>query len=77
MSNTYPEIIGIGSTVYDTLMPVLKTVTLTSIITNFQMFVLFFTMTGGGPVRATTTLTIYTYETAFISFSLATSTSKS
>lgn len=52
------------------LMPVLKTVTLTSIITNFQMFVLFFTMTGGGPVRATTTLTVYTYETAFTGFNL-------
>lgn len=52
------------------LMPVLKTVTLTSIITNFHMFVLFFTMTGGGPVRATTTLTVYTYETAFTGFNL-------
>ncbi len=52
------------------IMSVLKTVTLTSIITNFQMFVLFFIMTGGGPVRATTTLTIYTYETAFMKFNL-------
>lgn len=52
------------------LMPVLKTVTLTSIITNFQMFVLFYAMTGGGPVRATTTLTIYAYETAFTGFNL-------
>lgn len=57
-----------GSVVLPCLMPVLKTVTLTSIITNFQMFVLFFTMTGGGPVRATTTLTILTYETAFTGF---------
>lgn len=52
------------------IIPVIKTVTLTSIITNFQMFVLFFTMTGGGPVRATTTLTIYTYETAFTGYNL-------
>ncbi|MDO5021967.1 MAG: sugar ABC transporter permease [Eubacteriales bacterium] len=52
------------------IMPVIKTVTLSSIITNFQMFVLFFTMTGGGPVRATTTLTIYTYETAFTGYNL-------
>lgn len=59
-----------GAIVLPCLMPVLKTVTLTSIITNFQMFVLFFTMTGGGPVRATTTLTIYTYETAFTGFNL-------
>lgn len=52
------------------IMPVIKTVTLTSIISNFQMFVLFFTMTGGGPVRATTTLPLYTYETAFSGFDL-------
>lgn len=58
------------SIVLPCLMPVLKTVTLTSIVTNFQMFVLFFTMTGGGPVRATTTLTIFTYETAFTGFNL-------
>ena len=52
------------------IMPVVKTVTLTSIVSNFQMFVLFFTMTGGGPVRATTTLPLYTYETAFSGFNL-------
>ena len=52
------------------IMPVIKTVTLTSIVSNFQMFVLFFTMTGGGPVRATTTLPLYTYETAFTGFDL-------
>ncbi len=52
------------------IMPVIKTVTLTSIISNFQMFVLFFTMTGGGPVRATTTLPLYTYETAFAGFDM-------
>ena len=52
------------------IMPVVRTVTLTSIVSNFQMFVLFFTMTGGGPVRATTTLPLYTYETAFSGFNL-------
>lgn len=52
------------------IMPVIKTVTLTSIVSNFQMFVLFFTMTGGGPVRATTTLPLYTYEVAFSGFDL-------
>ncbi len=52
------------------IMPVIKTVTLTSIISNFQMFVLFFTMTGGGPVRASTTLPLYTYETAFTGFNM-------
>jgi len=52
------------------IMPVIKTVTLTSIVSNFQMFVLFFTMTGGGPVRVTTTLPLYTYETAFSGFNM-------
>lgn len=52
------------------VMPVIKTVTLTSIVSNFQMFVLFFNMTGGGPVDATTTLPMYTYQTAFSGFDL-------
>lgn len=52
------------------VMPVIKTVTLTSIVSNFQMFVLFFNMTGGGPVEATTTLPMYTYEVAFSGFDL-------
>lgn len=52
------------------IMSVIKTVTLTAIIGNFQMFTLFYNMTAGGPVRATTTLTVYTYETAFMSYNL-------
>ena len=52
------------------VMPVIKTVTLTSIVSNFQMFVLFFNMTGGGPADATTTLPQYTYEVAFSGFNL-------
>ena len=52
------------------IMSVIKTVTLTAIIGNFQMFTLFYNMTAGGPVRATTTLTVYTYETAFMSYDL-------
>jgi multiple sugar transport system permease protein len=50
------------------IMSVVKTVTLTSIIVNFQMFVLFFVITGGGPVHATRTLTVATYETAFMAY---------
>ena len=50
------------------IMSVVKTVTLTSIILHFQMFVLFFVITGGGPVTATTTLTVYTYEMAFMRY---------
>lgn len=49
---------------------VIKTVILTAIIGNFQMFTLFYNMTAGGPVRATTTLAVYTYETAFMSYDL-------
>ena len=52
------------------IMSVIKTVTLTAIIGNFQMFTLFYNMTAGGPVRASTTLTVYTYETAFMSYDL-------
>ena len=50
------------------IMSVVKTVTLSSIILHFQMFVLFYVITGGGPVNATTTLTVYTYETAFMRY---------
>ena len=52
------------------ILPVIKTVTLTSIVSNFQMFVLFFNMTGGGPVDVTTTLPLYTYRVAFSGFDL-------
>ncbi|MEK3885605.1 sugar ABC transporter permease [Paenibacillus sp. PL2-23] len=47
------------------LKPVIATVTLMLIVQNFQMFTLFFTLTGGGPVDATQSLAILTYETAF------------
>lgn len=50
------------------IMSVVKTVVLTAVIVNFQMFVLFYTMTVGGPGRDTTTLSVYTYETAFLQF---------
>lgn len=52
------------------ITPAAKTVTLTSIVSNLQMLVLFFTMIGGGPVRATAALPLYTYETAPSGFSL-------
>jgi multiple sugar transport system permease protein len=50
------------------IMSVVKTVTLTSIILHFQMFVLFYVITGGGPVKATTTLTVHIYETSFMGY---------
>lgn len=48
----------------------IKTVTLISIIENFKMFPLFWVMTGGGPINATTTLAILSYKSAFIELDL-------
>lgn len=48
----------------------IKTVTLIACIENFKMFPLFWIMTGGGPVNATTTLAIFSYKTAFIELDL-------
>lgn len=59
-----------GNVTFPCIKSIVKTVTLTAIIGNFQMFTLFYNMTAGGPVRATTTLTVYTYETAFMSYDL-------
>ena len=55
-------------------LPMLKntiqTVTLIACIENFKMFPLFWIMTSGGPVDATTTLSILSYKTAFIDLDL-------
>ncbi len=48
----------------------IKTVTLIACIENFKMFPLFWIMTSGGPVDATTTLAIFSYRTAFIDLDL-------
>jgi len=48
----------------------IKTVTLIAIIENFKMFPLFWVMTGGGPLTATTTIAILSYKTAFIQLDL-------
>lgn len=48
----------------------IKTVTLIACIENFKMFPLFWIMTSGGPVDATTTLAIFSYKTAFIELDL-------
>lgn len=52
------------------LKPVITTVTLMMIVQNFQMFTLFYTLTGGGPADATKSLAILTYETAFERYNL-------
>ncbi|WP_028550160.1 carbohydrate ABC transporter permease [Paenibacillus sp. UNC451MF] len=52
------------------LKPVITSVTLIMVVNNFQMFTLFFTLTGGGPLDATRSLAILTYETAFSKYEL-------
>lgn len=52
------------------LVPVMLSVSLMMIVTNFQMFALFYTLTQGGPVDATKSLAILTYETAFGAYKL-------
>jgi multiple sugar transport system permease protein len=48
------------------LRNVIRTTVLMSIIMNFKQFPLFWIMTGGGPINATTTLAIYSYKNAFV-----------
>jgi len=48
----------------------IKTVTLIACIENFKMFPLFWVMTGGGPLDATTTLAVFSYEKAFVELDL-------
>ncbi|MBP2000632.1 multiple sugar transport system permease protein [Paenibacillus shirakamiensis] len=52
------------------LKPVLANVALLMTVNNFQMFTLFYTLTNGGPVGATKSLAILTYETAFEQYDL-------
>lgn len=52
------------------LKPVITSVTLMMIVQNFQMFTLFYTLTGGGPADATKTLAILTYEVSFERYNL-------
>lgn len=52
------------------MMSIIKTVVSMSIIENFKQFPLFWTMTGGGPANATTTMAILSYREAFVSNNL-------
>ncbi|MEK3913418.1 carbohydrate ABC transporter permease [Paenibacillus sp. FSL H7-0331] len=52
------------------LKSTIQTVTLIAMIENFKMFPLFWIMTGGGPLNATTTLAILSYKTAFVKLNL-------
>lgn len=48
----------------------IKSTVLVSIIDNFKMFPLFWIMTQGGPMDATTTLAVLTYQTSFVELDL-------
>jgi multiple sugar transport system permease protein len=52
------------------LKPIISSVVLIMIVNNFQMFTLFFTLTNGGPAGATSSLAIFTYETAFSKYEM-------
>lgn len=54
------------------LRPVIGTTVLITIINNFQSFTIIFNMTGGGPIKKTTTLSIATYQEAFRRFDIGT-----
>lgn len=50
------------------LSPTTFFVLIVSVINSFQVFDLVFTMTGGGPARATTTIAYYIYTSSFEDF---------
>ncbi|OGK12221.1 MAG: hypothetical protein A2Y63_06660 [Candidatus Riflebacteria bacterium RBG_13_59_9] len=50
------------------IRPVIVAAVWISIMDNFQMFTIIFNMTGGGPVEATTTLSLATYKSAFTAY---------
>lgn len=52
------------------IKPVIGTTLITSFLSSFQQFTIIYNMTAGGPVDATTTLSIATYKLAFTSFDL-------
>ncbi|OAB46437.1 carbohydrate ABC transporter permease [Paenibacillus antarcticus] len=52
------------------LKPILLNVALITIVNNFQMLTLFFTLTNGGPVDTTETLAVLAYSNAFEKFDM-------
>ncbi len=64
---------GVKRFVYITIPSIMSVIKITvsmAIIENFKQFPLFWTMTGGGPDNATTTLAILSYREAFVSNNL-------
>lgn len=54
--------------VLPSIRPVISTATWISVMQNFQMFTIVYNMTGGGPVTATTTLSLAAHKKAFLEF---------
>lgn len=52
------------------IKPVIGTTLITSFLSSFQQFTIIYNMTDGGPIDATTTLSIATYKLAFTSYDL-------
>jgi len=50
------------------IRPVMYAAIWISVLDNFQMFTIVYNMTGGGPIEATTTLSLATYKRAFTSY---------
>lgn len=50
------------------MMPVIISALWIAVMSNFQMYTIISTMTGGGPVNATTTLSLAAYKAAFQSY---------
>lgn len=58
------------SIILPSIKPVIGTTLITSILSSFQQFTIIYNMTDGGPIDATTTLSIATYKQAFTSYDL-------
>lgn len=50
------------------IAPVLMTTVWIATLASFQMFNIIYNLTGGGPIEATTTLSIAAYKSAFVSY---------
>ena len=52
------------------IKPVIGATLITSVLSSFQQFTIIHNMTDGGPIDATTTLSIATYKQAFTGYDL-------
>ncbi len=52
------------------IKPVIGATLITSVLSSFQQFTIIYNMTDGGPIDATTTLSIAPYKQAFTGYDL-------